>query len=165
MGFRKKIRRGEKLGSQYLGTELPVTYFVLFSWRSPSWLFEPQLVLLMVSDAHRASCTPLWQPCWHGGGGAGARARVWRSPARSRAGLDLGPRGSRVSPPSFITTCHPCAGVADSRPPAFALRLLQLAWCPVPPSSTHSPSWNGHGQPSRGSGPAGAGLYPGSDCH
>lgn len=52
MGFRKKSRRGEKLGSQYLGTELPVTYFVLFFWRSPSWLFEPQLVLLMVSDAH-----------------------------------------------------------------------------------------------------------------
>lgn len=32
------------------------------------WLFEPQLVLLMVSDAHRASCTLLWQHRWHGGG-------------------------------------------------------------------------------------------------
>ena len=31
---KKKSRRGEKLDSQYLGTEPPVTLFVLFSWRS-----------------------------------------------------------------------------------------------------------------------------------
>lgn len=35
MGFKKKkSRRGEKLDSQYLGTEPPVTLFVLFSWLS-----------------------------------------------------------------------------------------------------------------------------------
>lgn len=35
MGLKKKSRRGEKLDSQYLGAEPPVTLFVLFSWRSP----------------------------------------------------------------------------------------------------------------------------------
>ena len=158
MGLKKKEQERRKAGQSVSGGRAP-SDFVCFIFLAIS------LVVLWLSDAHQASYTPLWQPHWHGGGGARARARVQRSPARSRAGLDLGPQGSRVSPPSFITTCHPCAGVAGSRPPAFALRLLQLAWRPVPPSSAHSPSWNGHGQSSQGLGPAGAELCPGSDCH
>lgn len=95
----------------------------------------------MVSDAH-PSCTLLWQPRWHGGGGArAARARVQRSPARSRAGLDLGPRGSRVSPAQLQAT--PVTRVlAWPTPGLLPLPSGSCSWPGVslcsPPSSAHS---------------------------
>ena len=139
------------------------------------WLFEPRPFLSPSHSCRQSQMLtkhrvrPRGNPFGTGGSGAKARPRVRRSPARSRAGFELGLRDSKVcalpavppasEPPVTHVRLWPTPGLS-----AFALRLLQLGLRPVHPSSTRSPSWNGHRRRSRGSVPARAGICPVSGC-